>query len=252
MSNAKKSTANWLNAFLPLGCADGSSWLPIGGAVLLLDTPMVWLVTARSVVETTGDRSISTWIRRTDDHLLLNLTDSQKQSGLDWIHHDAGVSATLFPVDPSFALKAFAETQCARVRDLQPLLPAATLGGMYGNDIAPTPYPVTAVCDGIISAVDQQSGLIHTTAPLMPRNVGGPLLLASPYGDTVSLAGILVGKANFVDNDPREVPVKLSQAICVDAALELIRGEAAQECRRRVSTDDSNTPPHQGEEGSKS
>ena len=37
------------------------------------------------------------------------------------------------------------------------------------------------------------------------------------------------------ESDPRTLPVRLSRSICVDAALELIRGEDAQAQRARVS-----------------
>jgi hypothetical protein len=87
----------------------------------------------------------------------------------------------------------------------------------------------------VISSADPQSGLIYSTAALLPHNVGAPLLLASPYGGNVTLAGILLANTLIAGTDPRAQPVRLGRAICVDAALELIRGDAANAQRRQVS-----------------
>lgn len=229
------ANADWLNAFLPLGFKQGDNWNPVGSGVLIVDRPLVWLVTASEALTSLGEQDLTTWVPSEKGAGLLNISDSQRRSGIGWIHHPAGLSATLFPLDPSFQIKAFAETQCTKVRDLQPLQPTASMGCLYGADIAPTPSPSPAVCDGVVSSVNQHSGDIYSTAPLLPRNVGAPLLLASPYGGAVTLAGILLGNAMITEADPRILPVRLSKSICVDAAMELIRSEAANAQRQRVT-----------------
>ena len=247
---AGEGASAYLNAFLALGTTEGDSWTPCGGAVLLLDRPVVWLVTAREAIAAAGGRNLSTWVNNsgTADGApagpgLLDITDSQRQSGFDWIHHPTGLSATLFPLDARFGLKAFAETQCSRVRTLQPLQPTASVGCPYGVDTG-TPHPMPAVCDGVISSVNQHSGIVLSTSPMLPNNVGAPLLLASPYGGDVSVAGILLGNALLTETDPRALPVRLGRAICIDAALELVRGADAEAQRNRVlpapPTDTSN------------
>lgn len=235
MSGAKHPESDWQSAFLPIGVTVGNSWEPLGGGVLLLDSPLVWLVTAREVVANAGDQHITTWVPHQERPMLLDLTDSQHRSQVAWVHHPAGISASLFPLDPAFTVRAFAESQCTRVRNIQPLQPAASIGRMYGPDAPQGPDAVPAVCDGSISSVDPQSGRIYSTAPLLPNNIGSPLLLASPYGGQVSLAGIQLRSVLLPENDPRMMPVRLSHALCVDAALELVRGEAAQEQRSRLA-----------------
>ncbi|HEX5052280.1 MAG TPA: hypothetical protein VFZ65_10940 [Planctomycetota bacterium] len=225
---------DWLRAFLPLGGMEGDSWRPIGGGFLLLERPVAWLVTARSVLDGLEGRHLVTWVASQKGAGLLDVTDSQRQLGIDWIHHPTGLSATLFPIHESFSIKAFTETQCTRLRDLQPLQPSASVGCPYGADIN-APHLSPAVHDGVISFVDARSGFLYSTAPLLPRNAGAPLLLASPYGGAVTLAGILLGNTMLGETDPRVLPVRLSRAICVDAVLELIRGEAAADQRHRAT-----------------
>ena len=78
------------------------------------------------------------------------------------------------------------------------------------------------------------TGRIFSTAPLLPRNAGSPLVLASPYGGAVTLAGILIGNTILSEADPRMLPIRLSEAVCVDAAFELIRSPAANDQRQLV------------------
>ena len=46
----------------------------------------------------------------------------------------------------------------------------------------------------------------------------------------------------LTENDPRVMPVRLSHAVCIDAALELIRGKEASAQRRRISEQTKNPP----------
>lgn len=249
MTNAQQSSSDWLNAFLALGTVRNDAWDPRGGGVLILDRPIVWLVTAREIVEKLGEEELATWIPNEQGGGLLNLTQAQRQAGVGWVHHPVGLSATMLPLDPSFRIKAFAETQCTRVRELQPLQPAASLGRLYGPDIDPQETTTPAVLDGIISSANAKTGTIFTTAPMLPRNAGAPLLLASPYGGQVTLAGILLGNTMINEPDPRVLPVRLGRAICVDAALELIRGKDATEQRRRIAeAGKADAPEAAGEE----
>ncbi|MFN3241494.1 MAG: hypothetical protein ACE37K_08270 [Planctomycetota bacterium] len=248
MTDPSNNTTDWLQAFLPLGTVRSDSWEPRGGGVLILDRPVVWLVTGRQVVDPVGDEELATWIPNERGVGLLNLTRNQRQTGMPWVHHPVGLSAAMLPLDPSFRIKAFAETQCTRVRDLQPMQPAASVGRLYGPDIAPDQAAPPAVLDGIISAADAKSGSIFTTAPMLPRNLGAPLVLASPYGGPVTLAGILLGNTMVNEPDPRMLPVRLGRAICVDAAWELVRGAEASEQRRRVTASEGSDDAERSDE----
>lgn len=233
MNSPGKPSADWMRAFLPIGQVRDGSWEPRGGAVLLVDQPLVWLVTARSVLEACGEGDVATWVPGKQRSGLLNVSESQQRTGTAWVHHPVGLSATMFPLDADFDIKAFAETQSTKVRDVEPLQPTASLGCIYSG-LSNQGQPVPAVLEGIVSAVDKQSGLIVSSSPLLPRNVGAPLLLASPHGGAVMLAGILLETAWVGDADPRVPPLRLSQSICIDAAFELVRGKQATEQRRRI------------------
>ena len=80
-----------------------------------------------------------------------------------------------------------------------------------------------------------KNGRYPSSTSKYQRNAGAPLLLASPYGGEVTLAGVLLDHTLIHESDPRALPVRLSRSICVDAALELIRGSDAQTQRARVT-----------------
>jgi hypothetical protein len=224
----RTAPADWLRAFLPLGTLRGDAWRPLGAAVLLVDMPVVWLVTAASVVDQFAGDPAMAWVPRNEGSGLLNLSRVHEQFGLAWIRHPSqDLAATLLPVDSSFDIRAFSAAQCTRLSDLQPMQPIVAVGCLYGGEFANSPSPAPAVLDGIVSRKDPQSQRIFTTAPLLPRNTGAPLLLASPYGGAVTLAGIQVGNVLIGEVDPRVMPVRLGVSIGIDAALELIRSEAA-------------------------
>lgn len=244
MTGGTPAPLDWLRAFLPLGSMRDGRWQSHGACVLLLDRPVAWLVTATAALRSIGDEHATVWVPSRGGTGLLDVTASQQQLDIGWIHHPAGISATLFPINDRFTVKAFTDAQCTRLRDLQPLQPCASLGCLYGADAVATPHASPAAHDGVIALVEAQTGFLFATAPLLPRNVGAPLLLASPYGGPVTLAGIVLDNTLLGEPDPRILPVRLSRAICVDAVLELIRGEAAQDQRRRAtaSHDQPNGP----------
>lgn len=225
----------WMHAFMTLGSVQHDNWELRGAGVLLLDQPVVWLVTASEVIADFDGQDIVTWVKRKQDVSLLNISNSQRNSGVQWIHHPAGISATMFPVDASFAIKAFSRMQCTKIRDLQPMQPAVSLGSLMAAGFQRSPGDLPAVCDGMISTVDRNNHLIHATTPLLPRNAGAPLMLASPHGGPITIAAILLGNAVVPEVDPRVLPIRLSRAIAIDAALELIRSDAAIEQRQRLT-----------------
>ncbi|MCC7062857.1 MAG: hypothetical protein IT456_08650 [Planctomycetes bacterium] len=248
MSTSERTApVDWLRAFLPLGTLRGDSWRPLGAGVLLVDMPVVWLITAASVVDQFAQDPAMAWVPHRDGSGLLNLSRVHQQFGLAWIRHASlDLAATLLPVDANFDIRAFSAAQCTRLADLQPLQPVVTVGALYGGEFANSPAPAPAVHDGIISRKDPQSQRLFTTAPLLPRNVGAPLLLASPYGGTVTLAGICLGNVLIGEVDPRTMPVRLGVAIGVDAALELIRSDAAAGQRLAASRSSSTNQPPTG------
>lgn len=235
MTGSATAQSEWMQAFLPLGSVKGDAWESRAAGFLLVDQPTVWLITATEGLESFEGDDVVTFVRRKQQApSLLNLSNTQRQANTEWLHHPCGISATLFPLDASFLIKAFSNTQCTKLRDLGPMQPAFSIGTIFGPGIQRAPHDLPAVHEGIISTVDRESGLIHATAPLLPRNIGAPLLLASPHSGLVTVAGILLGTTVVPEPDPRLLPVRFSNAITIEAAQELLRSEAAATQRQRV------------------
>ncbi len=91
------SGIEWLHAFMSLGCVHNNNWELQGGGVLLLDQPVVWLVTATKVIEDLDGQDLVTWVRRKDSVNLLNISETQRKTELDWLHHPCGRSQLHHP-----------------------------------------------------------------------------------------------------------------------------------------------------------
>lgn len=225
----------WLRSFVPLGWARGDAWTPLGGGVLVLDLPFVWLVTAAAVVQKAGERPLLAWLPGRPRPQLLDLTQSLQTLGIGWIQHaQEDLAATLLPLDPKFDVRAFGPSQCTRIAEVPFLQPVVTLGALYSPEIPSAGQPALAMLDGLVARADEASRRLYTTATLLPRNQGAPLLLASAHGGPATLAGILTGNVTLPEADPRELPTRLGCAIAIDAALELLTGAAANQLRQRA------------------
>lgn len=225
----------WLRSFVPLGWARGDAWTPLGGGVLVLDLPFVWLVTAAAVVQKAGERHLLAWLPGRTRPQLLDLTQSLQTLGLGWIQHaQEDLAATLLPIDPKFDVRAFGPGQCTRIAEVPFLQPVVTLGALYSPEIPSAGQPALAMLDGLVARADEGTRRLYTTATLLPRNQGAPLLLASAHGGPATLAGILTGNVTLPEADPRELPTRLGCAIAIDAALELLAGDAANQLRQRA------------------
>lgn len=224
----------WLGAFVPLGKLENETWSPLGAGVLFVEAPILWLLTARSVLEAAGDAPISAWVRDSKQGTLLDLTTGRRGTPLDWIaSEEDDVAVCIFPTDRSFKFKAFNESQCFPAHDLQALLPTATLCAPYG--LAPlTGWTKPLVLTGSMASVDRESGQLVTTSPLLPRNTGAPLLVTLPSqsGGGVHLAGILSHTVTVPEPyQSTASAVRLAVGQPVLAALALIRGEQGRKQR---------------------
>lgn len=225
----------WVKAFVALGSVSNESWVPQGAGVLVMDPPLIWLVTLRSVVESFDGRSCHAWVARKTDSCLIDLSQAQMNFELAWISHSRfDVAATLFPADPTFDIRAFSSKQCVHAADLPIMQQVFSVGCMYNSDIANPGYPVAAAFDGIVSLVDAANRSVYTTALMFPRNLGGPLLAAPQYGGAFSLAGIMTATVMLGEQDPRALPVRMSRALAMEAVWDLLRSEAAMAQRNRV------------------
>lgn len=235
MTPGQAASHDWLRAFLPLGSMRGDTWLPHGAGVLLVDRPFVWLCTAGAVLDQLAGERCCAFVPRQQGHGLLDLSTSHERLGLGWLRHPrVDLAACLMPIEPSFDIRAFAVAQCTRLADVQPLQPAATVGCAFGLDTGDAARMAPLVFDGIVAGVERGAARILTTAPLVPRNLGAPLLLASPYGGPVQLAGIVTGERLLTEPEPRALPLRLAVALSVDRLFELIHGPEGKALRERA------------------
>ena len=223
--------SEWLSAFIPLGTYGEQAWTPVGAGVLIVDLPVVWLVTAKSIVHGAGATPLAAFLKAGEGSAILDLSESHTASGLSWLEHASlDLAATLFPINPAWEVKAFSQQQCAPAEELRPLLPVCSLGCPYGTIASPRPAPILLA--GALAQVAAPH--LHATAPLLPLNQGAPLILASGVGGAIQLAGILTRTLIVPEPDPRVPPVRLSEAVAMEAVWDLVRGEAALAQRKRA------------------
>ncbi len=212
---------------VPLGHEVEEAWAPLGAGVLLFDAPHVWLATTRSVVAAAAGTSIVAWVSEADGGTTVDLTSGLEEAGLSWVEHDRmDLAISLFPMDPSWGLKAFAEARCIGADDLQPLLTVFSVCCPYGGVPFETPTPLTL--SGAVSRIEKDARTLYSTAPLLPLNAGAPLLAIPKTKGNVYLAGTLTNSALIPEPIPSIPPVRISVAITAEAIWELIRSDAAQ------------------------
>lgn len=229
------SADEWRQAFVPLGATRGDVWTPLGAGVLLVDTPVVWLVTARSVLEPAGASPVVAWVDTLEGgNALVDLTTG-RTGDLAWLRHpERDVAACIFPIGATWKIKAFNEARTLQEADLQPLLPACVVGSPYGIG-APGQRPTALALDGTLAGVDAAARAIITTAPLLPRNGGAPLLVPLPVqaGGGVALAGIATHSVSVAEGVQSTLPpVRLTIAAPIALAFELIRSAAGKAARK--------------------
>lgn len=233
-SAAAVSVSELLSAFVPLGTYSEQAWSPSGAGVLIVDLPVVWLVTAKSLVAAAGEAPLAAFLAHGEGGTVLDLQESHAASGLGWIlHPDLDLCATLFPLNPAWEVKAFSQQQCAPAGELHPLLPVSSLGCPYG--MLPAGRPEPCVLSGSISLVKEPH--LYSSAPLLPQNRGAPLILGSALGGKIQLAGVLTRTLLVPERDGRIPPVRLSEAVGMEKVWELVRGPEALAQREKV------TPP---------
>lgn len=239
--------AEWLAAFLPLGVVrEQKAWAPLGAGVLLIDPPILWLVTARSTLQRAGDQTLSAFVSEDQGGTVLDLVSGRRGTAFDWLEDTAaGLVACLFPVDRSWPVKAFPEAACV-TDELEPGSAVWAVGAVYGQPLlGERPSPL--VLPGILARRDAEQ--LVTTAPLPPMNLGAPLLVPvrGEGGSGAALAGIVTAILT-VPAEPGipAASLRLSVATPVAAALSLIRSEAGK-AQRRLAIERSRPSPQEEE-----
>lgn len=233
MSEGELPIREWLSAFVPLGTYSEQAWEPAGAGVLIVDLPVIWLVTAKSLIKSAGDAALAAFLPYGPGGTILDFRESHAESGLSWIEHpELDLCASLFPLSPAWDLKAFPQEHCAPSPDLSPLSAVCSIGCAYG--LIPTERPEPFLFGG--SLVGLQSPHVYSSAPLLALNVGAPLIqVSSLTGGSPRLAGILTRTMATPCSDPRVSPVALSEAVGMEAVWELVRGEQALAQRKYVA-----------------
>ena len=230
--------AEWLHAFVPLGLQEQETWTPCAAGVLVIDNPVVWLLTARRVLDALEGRTVAALFKGPEGRpLVLDLTTGRGADGpLPWLRHpELDLAALIVPIQPGWQVKAFTEARCLRLEEVEPLQRAGVVSAIYGLEGGGDPRP--AALDGAIARVDPERHELLTSAPLLPRNAGAPLVVALPpqSGGGVSLAG--VATHTIAVPEPLQssaAPVRLTAAVSISAALGLLRGQAGRAQRARA------------------
>jgi hypothetical protein len=243
-------STEWLSAFAPVGgLRDDDQWAAFGACVFFHKPPLLWMVTARHVVEKVGQRALTVLVTRSSGQgvIVVQVGEILRNHGFSWVEDDANdLAAAPMPSSPDLGLKAVTPQNCLRMAELVPSMPCFTVGcpyGLYGVD----PHRATPlVLDGIISGVDSVSRKVYTSAPTFPGNSGGPLIaVRSPFSPegainaglpTVLFAGIMLETRLLHAPDPtsRIPPLHLGVAAPADAILALFDSEQAQGITARI------------------
>lgn len=228
---------DWLGAIVPLGLARETTWRPVGAGVLLIDPPLVWLAAPRSLLEQLPpDRNLAAFVSEQQGGIVLDLITGRRGTPIDWIRHETlDLAVCLFPVNPAWGIKAFPESRCVEPERLMAGLPVLTVASAYGSELGLRPAPL--VLPGMLARRDATT--LVTTLPLLPQNVGAPVLVpvSGSDGGGVALVGILVRPIQ-VPPHPLGSHLTLTQGIPVTEALGLIRSEAGR-AQRRIAIEQS-------------
>lgn len=241
------TVAECLPAVLPVGRTRDGGFQPLGAGVLFIDSPLVWLLTARSLVEAAGDAPLGAYISPEREGTVVDLTTGRRGTPLDWLRdpeHD--VAACLFPIDPSWPIKAFPEARCVDASLLGPATTVASVSLPWGLPGSSGPPP-RVVLPGTLTHFGPHRLL--TTAPLLPLNVGAPLVLCATEdaGGGLGLVGLLT-RTLVVPEPPGSPapPVRMAEAVPIEAAVALVRSDAGK-AQRRLAIESSRSAPQAGQ-----
>lgn len=225
-----------------------------GAGILFLEHDLLWLVTARHVVLDAGKERVAALLNKSGGSVLvLQLADIHRSSGLSWLEdepHD--LVATPIPVAPDLAVKALTRKECIPLREVVPSMPAYTVGCPYGVAGLDPTKPSPLVLGGVVSGTSEQKGVIFTSAPTLPGNSGGPLIvcrnpLCSAGGlalgvPSALLAGVMLATALVTDPNQQAgmPPLHLGVARSSDAVLDLLLSENGKQLAERLRSSSKN------------
>jgi hypothetical protein len=242
----------WLRAFAPVGrLRDDNLWAAFGACVFFHKPPLLWMITARHVVEKVGQRALTVLVTRSSGEgvIVVEVGKILTELGLPWVQDEVNdLAAAPMPSSLDFGITAVAPESCLPMTDLIPSMPCFTIGCPYGLHGLNPQKATPLVLDGVISGVDPATRKVYTSAPTFPGNSGGPLIVHrspfTPDGDmnlgpgspTLFCAGIMLETVLVSGADPanRIPPLHLGVAAPADAVLALLDSEQARAIIARV------------------
>jgi hypothetical protein len=129
-------TTEWLSAFAPVGgLGNDSLWAAFGAGVFFHKPPIVWIVTARHVIERVGRQLLTVLVTRSsgDGVIVVKVGEILASHGLAWVEDDLNdIAAAPMATSPDFGFKAVTPENCLRLTELIPSMPCFTVGCPYG------------------------------------------------------------------------------------------------------------------------
>lgn len=246
-------TRDWLNAFVAIGSTteDQTAWQAAGAGVLVLSRELLWIVTARHVLESIGRHKISALVGSKKDRQLVvvEFGSIHEASGIEWItNSERDLAISLMPFSEDLEIRAVAEPYFLPISEATPSMPCYTVGCPYGVRSFDPGRANPIVLDGIVSAVDERNSTLYTTTPTFRGNSGGPLIVVrSPFNPsggivvgkpTILLAGIVLGSTTVSEpvEAAGEPPLRLGACVSIDAVRELLGSEEAIAQAARVTS----------------
>ncbi|HYT89729.1 MAG TPA: serine protease [Gemmataceae bacterium] len=241
-------STEWLSAFAPVGALrQDNQWAAFGACVFFHKPPLLWVVTARHVVEKVGRQALTVLVTRSSGEgvIVVEVGKILASHGLSWVEDEVNdLAAAPMPTSADFATKAVTPQHCLRMTDIVPSMPCFTVGCPYGLHGLNPQKATPLVLDGIISGADPTNRKVYTSAPTFPGNSGGPLL-AVPFDPiaginagrpTILFAGIMLETKLLHAPDPtsRIPPLHLGVAAPADAVLALFDSDPAQAISTRL------------------
>lgn len=224
-----------LRAYVPLGIAsEDGAWSPLGAGTLIYDAPVLWLATAKNVVQRAPSGALAAWVGQEGGGTVVELLVDASDGGLGWIEAaEDDLAISIFPVNPEWDLKAFGETRCLAPSNLALLMPVCSIGCPYGVEGVQATGPNPIMLPGAVSGLVPPNEF-YTTAPLLPANNGAPLIQLDGGSGDVALAGLLTRPAHVPEQSPEESSVRLSLGLAASTIWKLIRSAPAKAQRELV------------------
>ena len=238
-------SSEWLSTVVQLGVLSSPDrWTATGAGIFVNNEPVLWLVTARHLVQ---PDLVAMLTRDVGGRAFFPLQVMLEDFDLEWVEDESrDLAALVVPVLPKARMKAIDRTNMLDVEDLVPSMPAYAIGCPYGIDGLDPSTATPLVMDGIIAGKDDASGRIFTTAATYPGNSGGPLIVIrspiNPAGGlevgrpTVFLAGVILSFATAIQPAERDdaPPLHLGVAQTCRDILGLLESSKAREMEEKA------------------